>query len=195
MPDNYNMDSKNLNLQDHFLIAMPNLTDINFAHAVVYVCAHNEDGCMGMVVNHRLRDIQLGEVLEQMKIPVDQPAINEQIVYLGGPVQTDRGFIMHRPGKEWQSTLVVSEKIAITSSQDILHDIAKGQGPGEALVILGYAGWNPGQIEQEVIDNAWLTVPADPDILFNTPYETRWEASAAILGIDLDTLSDEVGHA
>jgi putative transcriptional regulator len=193
--DNKRMSEKILCLQDHFLIAMPGLGDLNFAHAVVYICAHNEDGCMGMVINHRLSDIKLGEVLQQMNIKVEQPTVNDQIVYLGGPVQTDRGFILHRTGKEWQSTLVVSDKIAITSSQDVLYAIAKGEGPKDALVVLGYSGWNPGQVEQEVIDNMWLTVPAEANILFNTPSEIRWKASAAILGVDLDSLSDEVGHA
>lgn len=190
------MNEKNtLQLQNHFLIAMPSCTDANFTQAVIYVCAHNEEGCMGLVINHRLVDIKLGEVLEQMNIEIKHPLVREQSVYIGGPVQTERGFIVHRGTQKWQSTLVTSDDIAITSSQDILQAMAKGEGPSETLVILGYSGWNPGQIEQEIIENLWLTVPADAKILFDTPSEKRWAASAAMLGVDLNSLSDEIGHA
>lgn len=190
-----------MKLTDHFLIAMPGLTDFNFNQAVIYVCAHNEEGSMGLVVNHPIVNIKLGEVLEQMSIPVTNSAINEWLVYLGGPVQPERGFIIHQPNTSWQSTLVTSDALGVTSSQDILQAIAQGESetqepaPTKALVLLGYAGWGAGQLEKEIADNLWLTAPADARILFETPYDVRWRAAVATLGIDASTLSGDAGHA
>lgn len=183
------------NLQNHFLIAMPLLNDFNFARAVVYICAHNTDGAMGIVVNRPIVDVNLGEVMTQMEIKVRNNAIKDLPVFLGGPVQPERGFIIHRPNVPWQSTLITSPELAVTSSQDILHALANGKGPKDFIVILGYAGWGAGQLEEEVANNYWLTTPSDPEILFSTPSEDRWSAAAALLGFDISNISSETGHA
>lgn len=182
-------------LTNNFLIAMPLLNDFNFARAVVYVCAHNEEGAMGIVINHPIYNIKLGEVMSQMEIKVKHKAVNELPVFLGGPVQPERGFIIHRPNDEWQSTLLTGDDLGVTSSQDILQALAVGKGPKEFIVLLGYAGWGPGQLEEEVANNYWLTTPASPEILFNTPPEERWSAAAALLGVDIINISSETGHA
>jgi putative transcriptional regulator len=117
------------------------------------------------------------------------------LVYFGGPVQPERGFIVHRPNKVWQSTLITSDDVGVTSSQDILHSMAKGEGPKDSIVILGYAGWGAGQLEQEIANNMWLTVLAEPQVLFDMPYHQRWNAAARLLGVDLINLTDQVGHA
>ena len=182
-------------LHDHFLIAMPGLHDYHFDHALVYICAHNEDGTMGIVVNRPIIDVTLGEVLLQMDIEAEDGNICNLPVYLGGPVQPERGFILHQPNREWQSTLVTSERLAVTSSQDILQAMAIGEGPKESIVILGYSGWGAGQLEAEIANNLWLTAPADPEILFHTPYHERWRRAVHSLGIDVNNLSDDVGHA
>lgn len=193
--DNYQMKDEFNDLQDQFLIAMPLLNDFNFARAVVYICAHNADGAMGIVVNRPIVDINLGEVMFQMDIPIKHDAIRELPVFLGGPVQPERGFIIHRPNIPWQSTLITSPQLAVTSSQDILQALANGKGPDEFIVILGYAGWGAGQLEEEVANNYWLTTPCDPDILFQIPSEERWSAAAALLGFDITNISSETGHA
>jgi putative transcriptional regulator len=190
-----------MQLINHFLIAMPGLTDFNFSRAVVYICAHNEEGSMGLVVNHPIINVKLGEVLGQMSIPVTNSAINDWLVYLGGPVQPERGFIIHQPNTSWQSTLVTSDQLGVTSSQDILQALAQGGSETEepistkALVLLGYAGWEAGQLEKEIANNLWLTAPADTRVLFETPCELRWRAAVATLGIDASTLSGDAGHA
>lgn len=189
------MNEETMTLTNHFLIAMPNLVDFMFNQAVIYVCAHNAEGSMGVVVNQPLLDVRLGEVLDQMKIDVAKSSVNEQLVFLGGPVQPERGFIIHTPNTSWQSTLIASDELGVTSSQDILQAIAKGEGPEKTLVILGYAGWAAGQLEQEIASNFWLTAPADPRILFDTPYDMRWRAAVATLGIDPSTLTGDAGHA
>ena len=185
---------QHFNLTDHFLIAMPQLEDPNFVRSVTYICAHNEDGAMGIVVNRPL-DMALGEVLAQMDLSASQPAIAELPVYLGGPVHTDRGFVLHRPGQHWNSTIAINAAVAVSTSRDILEAIARGAGPTDALVALGYAGWSAGQLESEIAQNAWLSGPADLDIVFKTPAELRWQRAAALLGIDLASISHDVGHA
>jgi putative transcriptional regulator len=182
------------NLTDHFLIAMPQLADPNFVHSVTYICAHNEDGAMGIVINRPL-DMALGEVLMQMELSAGSAEIAERTVYLGGPVHTDRGFVLHRPAQTWNSTIAITAEVAVSTSRDILEAIARGQGPSDALVALGYAGWGAGQLESEIAQNAWLSGPANLDIVFKTPVELRWQRAAALLGIDLDSISHDVGHA
>lgn len=181
-------------LTNHFLIAMPSLQDPNFARTVTYICEHNDDGAMGIVINRPL-DLHLGDVLSHMDIKAKGQQIAKLPVVLGGPVQRERGFVLHQPSTDWDATLHVTDEIGVTTSRDILTAIAHGEGPQQILVALGYAGWAPGQLEQEMVDNAWLSGPADLEILFDLPYQARWEAAAALLGIDLLTLSDEVGHA
>jgi putative transcriptional regulator len=193
LPDTVRMDEAN-SLSNHFLIAMPTLDDPNFHHTTTYICEHNDDGALGVVINRPL-EIQLGEILVHMDITTDIEAIRNQTVYMGGPVQSDRGFVLHEPVGNWEATLQVTDTIGITSSRDILDDIAKGEGPEHAIITLGYAGWGAGQLEQELADNTWLSGPASSKIVFETPSEERWLAAAALLGIDLNLLSSDAGHA
>jgi len=185
---------EDINLTNHLLIAMPNLQDPNFEHTVTYICEHNENGAMGIVVNRPI-DINLGEVFEQMEIPVSAPELAQARVFLGGPVEEQRGFVLHTHPADWDSSLKVSEQLSVTTSRDILEAMARGEGPSHALIALGYAGWGSGQLEQEILDNAWLSVPAEQAILFDLPPEKRWEAAAKLLGVDLNILSNESGHA
>ena len=181
-------------LRNHFLIAMPGMEDTNFSHSITYLCEHNAEGAMGIVVNRAL-DISFDEIFEHLEIE-DFTRHHLQRVLSGGPVQTDRGFVLHRrTGRHWQSTLDLTEDIALTTSRDILDAIAHDEGPQDALVALGYAGWGPGQLERELTENAWLTLPADPEILFSVPLEQRAQAAAARLGINLDLLSSSRGTA
>ncbi|MEQ8497445.1 MAG: YqgE/AlgH family protein [Gammaproteobacteria bacterium] len=181
-------------LTNHFLIAMPTLADPNFSRTVTYICAHNEEGAMGIVVNRPL-DIELGEVLEQMELSTADPAVRTRPVYQGGPVHTDRGFVLHRPARDWNSTITVTADLGVSTSRDILEAISTGTGPSDSLVALGYAGWGAGQLEQEMADNAWLSGPANLAIMFETPAELRWERAAALIGVDLAAMSHDVGHA
>ena len=181
-------------LTNQFLIAMPQLADPNFFHSVTYIFSHNADGAMGVVINKPL-EIELGEVLMQMDIEPRTKEIESQSIYQGGPVQIDRGFVLHRPDTQWESSIQVCEEIAVTASRDILEAIAAGKGPKHTLVALGYAGWAAGQLEQEIKENAWLSSPASTDIIFNTPDEQRWSAAARLLGVELENLSGDIGHA
>jgi len=181
-------------LTNHFLIAMPTLADPHFAQTVTYICVHNDDGAMGIVINRPL-DLALGEVLSQMDLDSDDPAIRDQPIYQGGPVHTDRGFVLHRPAASWGSTIAITPDIGVSTSRDILEAIATGDGPADTLVALGYAGWGAGQLEQEMAENAWLSGPADLEIVFATPVERRWECAARLIGVDLAALSHDIGHA
>lgn len=186
--------SQQLNLSQHFLIAMPAMTDPYFAKSLTYVCEHNEEGALGIVVNRPI-DLTLGELFEQIKLPLGLNDLKELPIHFGGPVQTDRGFVLHDPVGKWQSTLTVNERIGLTTSKDILQAVGEGQGPQKMLVTLGYAGWGQGQLEQELAQNAWLTVKATEEILFDVPADKKLPAAMALLGIDFATLSDEAGHA
>jgi len=181
-------------LTNQFLIAMPNLQDPNFEHAVAYVCEHNAQGAMGIIINRPMKT-QLGEVFMHMGIESVAAHINEQPVFEGGPVQPERGFVIHLPAGEWESSLTISEDIAVATSTDILTAMANHQGPENALVALGYAGWGAGQLEDEILDNAWLHGPSSSDVLFRVPSEQRWAAAAALLGVDLNLISSQTGHA
>jgi len=172
------------NLTNQFLIAMPNMGDPNFDHTVTFICEHNEDGALGLVIN-RPTGMRLGEILSQMELDTLH----------GGPVQPERGFVIHDPGGDWGSTLPVSDWAQVTTSRDVLEAMAAGNGPRNALVALGYAGWGAGQLEAEMAANAWLTVPATREIIFQIPFEDRWRAAAALIGIDIDQISGDVGHA
>lgn len=181
-------------LTDHFLIAMPSLQDVNFAQTVTYICEHNENGAMGLIIN-RPTEIHVGEILEQMGMEADDTLVVAKTVLMGGPVQPERGFVLHSPLGDWESTLRVTDRIGVTTSRDVLAAIARNEGPAMSLVTLGYAGWAAGQLEQELANNAWLSTPATRDILFDLAYEQRWEAAAAKLGVDLRLLSGDAGHA
>lgn len=181
-------------LRGHFLIAMPSFSDPNFAQTVTLICEHTPAGAMGIVVNQPL-ELNLGEVFRNMAIICDDPAINEQPVYLGGPVQKERGFVLHRPTGNWEASAEVTNNLCITTSREILVSMSRGEVPGPQFVALGYAGWGPSQLEKEIMDNAWLCGPADEKILFETPWHERWQAAAKLLGIDLTLLSTDIGHA
>lgn len=181
-------------LANQFLIAMPGLADPNFARTVTFICEHNEEGALGIIINRPL-DVSLGDILRHLEFQIGDPDVDTQTVYLGGPVQTERGFILHQPLGKWEATLPITESIGLTTSQDILRAMAMGRGPGQTLIALGYAGWGAGQLEREILENAWLSGPSDDMILFDLPYEERWAAAAAKLGVDLNLLSGEAGHA
>jgi putative transcriptional regulator len=183
----------NVNLTHHFLIAMPNMIDPHFAKSLTFVCEHNEQGALGVVVNRPI-EMNLHALLEQVSIQPDKEAFKSVAVHFGGPVQVDRGFVLHTPLGEWQSTLAVSSDIGLTTSKDILEAVARGEGPQQMLVTLGYAGWAPGQLEHELAQNAWLTVQAKGEIIFDTPPDERLPAAMRILGVDYATLSEVAGH-
>jgi putative transcriptional regulator len=183
-----------VNLTNHFLIAMPAMADPHFSRTLTFICEHNDNGALGVVVNRPI-DMTLDSLLKQIEIADPAPACGRLPVHYGGPVQIDRGFVLHRPAGAWQSTLKVGGEIGLTTSKDVLEAVARGEGPGDVLVTLGYAGWAPGQLEQELAQNAWLTVAADSAILFGTPAEKRYDAGLKLLGIDLAMLSDAAGHA
>jgi putative transcriptional regulator len=182
-----------INLTSHFLIAMPAMSDPNFSRTLTFICEHNERGALGIVVNRPI-EVTLAALFRQVEIePADSP-IMTQPVFFGGPVQFDHGFVLHRPVGTWKSTLPVGD-IGLTTSRDILEAMAKGQGPNEQLVALGYAGWAPGQLEDEIRRNGWLTVAADIDLIFSVPPEARYSAAMHALGINAANLSEEAGHA
>jgi putative transcriptional regulator len=183
-----------VSLKNQFLIAMPGLEDANFSRTVTYICEHDTHGAMGIVVN-RPSELHLADVLEHMQISDVQHNRGEQIIYVGGPVDTERGFVLHPNQNEWESTLAVTDDISITTSRDILEAIAHGTGPSRSLVALGYAGWGAGQLENEIQHNAWLSGPADPEVIFEVPSRDRWTAAARLLGVDLSLISTEAGHA
>lgn len=178
-------------LRDHFLIAMPRMSDPDFEGTVTYICDHNEHGSMGIIINRPL-EMSLGEILGQLNLgglDINRP------VYGGGPVQMERGFVLHTPEGEWQSSLQISDGVCLTTSKDILAALADKKGPKENLVALGYAGWGAGQLEQEIIGNCWLTCPSNEEILFHTPYSKKFDAAIALLGFDPSQLIDQAGHA
>ncbi len=181
-------------LTDHFIIAMPNLQDPNFGRSVTYICEHDENGSFGIVINQQT-DISLQEVITQMKIAASTSHPHDQLVYLGGPVQQGRGFVLHRPLGNWSSSLQINDKIALTTSRDIIEAIANDQGPKDAIIALGYAGWAPGQLEAEIAANSWLSCPADEQIIFELPTDKRWQAAANLIGVDLNLMSHDAGHA
>lgn len=181
-------------LADHFLVAMPALDDPNFQRSVTLVCQHDAGGAMGIVIN-RLADYTLGELLDQLKLDTHDEALAARAIVAGGPVHPDRGFVLHGDDSEWNSTLHVAPGLSVTTSRDILEALARGEGPRQVLVALGYAGWEAGQLEAELAQNSWLTVPVDQAIVFDTPLHERWRAAARQLGVDLSTLTDYSGHA
>lgn len=183
--------------KNHFLIAMPRLNDSYFEKTVTYLCEHNEDGAMGIVVNMPL-SLSENELFEHLKITADgsEPAAtNETLVFEGGPVEQSHGFVLHESDQvNWRSSLNLGNGISITTSEDILEALANHKGPQKHLIALGFAGWSEGQLEQEIADNSWLLVEAKPEIIFDTPTEKRWDAATRLLGIEPSQLSDFQGH-
>ncbi len=180
-------------LEDHFLIAMPAMGDPNFNQTVTYLCKHDAEGALGIVIN-RPGDMLLGEVLRQLGLSIQDGQLDEPVLS-GGPVQPDRGFVLHRGEKDYESTIAAPSGIRVTVSQDILTEVAAGSGPEPVLIALGYAGWSPGQLEAELASNAWLSAPADAGIVFDTPFEQRWAAAVGLLGVEIGQLSNYAGHA
>ena len=179
---------------NQFLIAMPELADPNFAHTVTLICEHNQDGALGIVIN-RPAELSLGEVLDQLGLDAAESDLRQKAIFNGGPVQPDRGFVLHDGDKAWDSSLPVSNQIRLTTSRDILEALAHGRGPEKYLMALGYAGWAAGQLELEMAANAWLCVAAEASVVFDTAWEQRYQAAAALLGIDLGALGPGAGHA
>lgn len=186
--------TETVSLSNQFLIAMPALADPYFFHTVTFIFEHNDNGALGIIINRPL-DVTLADVLQHMSMEAANPALATMPVFFGGPVQQERGFVIHQPVGTWENTLKISESTAVTTSQDVLEAMSQGTGPEKMFIALGYAGWGPGQLEQELAENAWLSGPADPAILFDTPVEKRWEAAAALLKIDVKLLTAEAGHA
>jgi len=187
-----------MNLQHHFLIAMPALQDPMFRRSVVYICEYNDDGAMGIIINKPMENLKVEGILEKLKIAPESrdPAIKlDKPVMLGGPLAEDRGFILHTPPAMFSSSIRISDNTVITTSRDVLETLGTAEQPSEVLVALGYASWEKGQLEQEILDNAWLTAPADMNILFKTPIADRWRDAAKLIGIDIQTMPGVAGHA
>jgi len=192
-PHDNEQDLSSGSLRDHFLIAMPGMQDPRFAHSITYICDHSAAGAMGLVLNNTM-SMSLGDILKQLDLDT-APSVSERSILAGGPVQVERGFVLHNDDTRWQSTLPVADDIGLTASRDILDAIAGEKGPEHYLVALGYAGWEAEQLEDEIAANAWLTMPANREILFHTPSEQRWAAAANHLGFDLNLISSTAGHA
>ena len=182
------------NFTHHYLIAMPSLGESVFGKTVTYVCEHNDQGALGIVINRPL-ELTLDALFEQVDIKLNLEGLKAAPVYFGGPVQTDRGFVLHRPLGQWSSTLKVTSEIGLTTSKDILQAISVGDGPANMIMSLGYAGWSAGQLEAEIAQNAWLTVEADPSVMFDLPVEARLEAAMYLIGATFANLMDVAGHA
>lgn len=186
-----------MNLTNHFLIAMPGMADSSFKNGVIYVCEHNEEGAMGIMINAPL-DITIGGMLKQVDIdplyPQQQEDSLEKPVFNGGPVSEDRGFVLHRPHDHYESSINMTDDLAVTTSKDILAILGTSAEPKDYIVALGYAGWSTGQLENEIAENSWLTTEADPSIIFDTPIHEKWSQSIKKLGIDPAQLSALAGH-
>jgi putative transcriptional regulator len=181
-------------LKNHFLLAMPGLQDPNFSQSVVYLCEHTADGAMGLIINQQM-DIPVNAIFKQMKLTYNEDCGGE-FIFDGGPVARDRGFILHPSvSKVWESTISICDEISLTASKDILSDIAIGEGPKNAMITLGYSSWSAGQLEEELASNTWLTIPSSSAIIFNTACHRRASAAASSIGLDLDMLSSDMGHA
>jgi len=187
-------------LRNHFLIAMPHLEDSNFSGTVTYICEHNEDGALGIVINKPLEQLEVAELFAQLELPNPNSGLSEyeevvSHIYEGGPVHHERGFIVHTGSANWDSSLQVSDELSLTTSVDILDAIANRRGPKQFLIALGCAGWEGGQLEKELQENTWLTCPANSAVLFDSPVEGKLQAAAGLLGIDINLLSSQAGHA
>ncbi|MBX3619413.1 MAG: YqgE/AlgH family protein [Rhizobacter sp.] len=195
------MSGSSINLTNQFLIAMPGMADETFAGAVVYMCEHTDKGALGLVINKPI-DIKLKNLFEKVELTLDREDLAEAPVYFGGPVQTERGFVLHEPlggeegeGGHYNSSLQIPGGLEMTTSKDVLEALSHGAGPRKILVTLGYAGWSAGQLEEEIGRNGWITVSAAPEIIFDTPVEQRYDRALSLLGIDPRMLSQEAGHA
>jgi putative transcriptional regulator len=178
------------------LVAMPSIGDPRFERSVIYMCAHGPNGAMGLIINKRMRDLTFESLLDQLQIETPQNDKTELPLYVGGPVEPGRGFVLHSSDYEERSTThMPNSELAITATADILGALAQGAGPAKAIIVLGYAGWQPGQLDRELGNNGWLTTRATADLLFNTSDDKKWSAALASLGIDVAALASDVGHA
>ncbi len=180
-------------LRNRLLIAMPGMKDPNFIKGVALVCEHTEEGALAILINQPI-SLTFSEVLSHMDLPSGDDDLGDKLVLFGGPVQQERGFVIHKPIGKWRASLPVNEDVAVTASRDVLEAISESRGPKKMLTCLGYTGWGAGQLEQEMADNLWLDVPLDETLIFDVPYEGRWKAAAKLLGFDIAHLSGEVGH-
>ena len=187
-----------INLTNQFLIAMPGMSDGNFAGTVIFMCEHSDKGALGLVINRPI-DINLKNLFEKVDLTLDRPDLATTPVYFGGPVQTERGFVLHEAldaeGGHYNSTLKIADGLEMTTSRDVLEALSNGAGPRRVFITLGYSGWGAGQLEEELARNGWLTVDAEPDIIFDTPVEERYDKALSLLGVDRIFLMGEAGHA
>ncbi len=181
-------------LTNQLLIAMPGMADPNFSTTVTLICEHNDDGALGIVINRPLQ-LKLAGLFEQLDVADNDPAAATCPVLLGGPIGPDKGFVLHDSERTFKNSIAVSSDICLTFSRDILDAMAAGDGPNKSLVALGYAGWEPGQLENEILANSWINVPATTDIVFDLPFAERWSAAAQTLGIDISRIAPDAGHA
>lgn len=185
-----------MNLKNHFLIAMPSLTDPLFEHAVVYICEHNNEGAMGIIINKPIMDLRVEMVLNRLDImPIRECAALGQSVFTGGPLADEQGFILHTPEKNFASSVQIAKDVMVTTSLDLLRTIGSSHQPKHILLALGYAGWQKQQLEKEIMNNDWLVVKADPKIIFDEPIESRWKNAAKSYGINISMISTRVGNA
>jgi len=187
------MDSGSL-LTNQLLIAMPGMADPNFSSTVTLICEHNDDGALGIIINRPL-NLRLSGLFEQLFVEDADPDVASGPVMAGGPVGTERGFVLHGNEHSFENTLSVSDDIQLTLSRDVIDAMANGDGPSKSLVAIGYAGWEPGQLEEEMLSNSWLTVDATAELVFDTPFEERWDSAARLLGVDISSISPDAGHA
>ena len=192
------MSSGGINLTNHFLIAMPGMAGDTFAGSVIYLCEHTEKGALGLVINKPI-DIKLKNLFEKVELTLDRDDLADEPVFFGGPVQTERGFVLHErlsgDGNHYNSSLQIPGGLEMTTSKDVLEALSSGAGPKKVLVTLGYSGWAAGQLEEELRRNSWINVDAAPEIIFDTPVEQRYDRALSLLGIDPRMLSQEAGHA
>ena len=190
-----------VNFTNQFLIAMPGMGGDTFAGTVIYLCEHTDQGALGLVINKPI-DIKLQALFAKVELSLDRPDLADAPVYFGGPVQTERGFVLHEPqggedasGSHYSSSLQIPGGLSMTTSKDVLEALANGAGPKKILVTLGYSGWGAGQLEDEMSRNGWINVGAEPGIIFDTPVGERYDKALSLLGIDVNMLSQEAGHA
>jgi len=190
---NIDRDLTHNSLRGQFLLAMPGMQDPRFRQTISFMVEHTDEGAMGIVINTPSK-VTWKEVFEQLSLQ-DASLRGGETVLLGGPMSPEQGFVLHGAGVRFDSTLEINGEISLTASRDIIESLATGRGPDDVLLALGYAGWGPGQLEQELVENAWLTLPAEPEILFATPWQKRWHTAAARHGIDMSGLGSQAGHA
>lgn len=198
MPNRLSADTRGMDsdtsLINQLLIAMPGMEDPNFSSTVTLICEHNDDGALGIIINRPLT-LKLSGIFDQLAVEDADPQVAGGTVMAGGPVGTERGFVLHGKDHSFENTLAVSDDIQLTLSRDVIDAMAAGDGPQKSLVAIGYAGWEPGQLEQEMLANSWLNVTATPELIFDTPFEERWDSAARLLGVDIASISPDAGHA